>query len=152
MPGPGGYKVFKAAISDIESGEVREFQFNPTYWTEEKTVNYAVITIPGISLPRYQFVSGGENIINFELFFNGISHRNGGQGVLSYYNWLKKLMTPQRSNNILKVPPKKVLFIWPGMYSVRSILTACTANWESFFPDGKPKYGRLFIQLKECKY
>lgn len=142
-------KVFKAAIVDLNTGEVKQFQHNPDQWTDERFVEYATNTIPGISMPRYQFVAGGETIIRFRLWVNALNHKNGGSGILNEFMWYRKKTYPIRSYNILKVAPPKVLFIWPGMYSSKCIISSCNAEWTDFFPDGKPKHGYINMELKK---
>jgi hypothetical protein len=54
--------------------ESLEFQYNPDEIADEKSADFATIKVPGMSHPRYQYVSGGARCIVFKLtFFKGAS-------------------------------------------------------------------------------
>lgn len=142
-------KVFKASFIDLNTAEKKDFQYNPENWSDERNINYATIVIPGLDLPRYQFISGGETVIQLRLFMNALNHPRGGKGILNDFQWFRSRTYPKRSSNVLKVAPPKMLFIWPGMYSSKCIITACNADWTYFFPDGLPKYGYINLELKK---
>lgn len=142
-------KVFKASFVDLNTGEMKQFQYNPENWSDERFINYASIVIPGLNFPRYQFISGGDTVIQLRLFLTALNHSRGGQGILDDFQWFRSRTYPKREGNALKVAPTKILFIWPGLYSSKCIMTSCNAEWDAFFPDGKPKYGYVNIELKK---
>jgi len=142
-------KVFKAGIADINTGELKLFQYNPEKFKDDRNVIYSSLTIPGLYSTRDQFVSGGSTTISFELFLNAINHQKGGQGILDDIIWLRSKTFPIRSDNILKVAPPKVMLIWPGLYNVKGILTTCNIEHTAFFPDGKSKYCNISIEIKK---
>lgn len=142
-------KVFKASFVDLNTGEMKKFQYNPEKWNDERLINYATIVIPGLDLPRYQFISGGDTVIKLRLFMNALNHPQGGTGILNDFQWFRSRTYPKRSSNVLKVAPTKMLFVWPGLYSSKCIIVTCSAEWESFFPDGKPKLGYINMELKK---
>ncbi len=142
-------KVFKGAIVDMSTNEIQYFQYNPETFSVNRAMNYAAITIPGLDRPIYQFVSGGEDIIDVKLFLSALGHEKGGQGILDIYFWFKDRTYTKRSDNILQVAPPKVLWVWPKIGSAKCIIDTCNIEWQAFFPDGLPKYGDLTLTLKK---
>lgn len=142
-------KIFKAGILDLNTGQLKEFQYNPEKLKDDRFATYSSITIPGLNTPRYQFVSGGETVVQFDLFLNALNHKNGGQGILEDIIWLRSRTFPTRSGNILKVAPAKIMLIWPGLYNVKGILTSCNLEYTSFFENGKPKHCNISVEIKK---
>jgi len=99
----------KGYIVDVENRERLEFQYNPSEITDSKSCLYANIKVPGISHPRYQYISGGNRRITFTLsFFKG--------NVKEKVNWLQSLLYPEHSGSALKSPPHRVIFIFGELY------------------------------------
>jgi hypothetical protein len=142
-------KVFKAAIVDYVTQEMKEFQYNPETLSISKSMNFSAITIPGLNMPIYQFVSGGEEIVDIRLFLNALNHKKGGDGIKQEYLWFKKRTTAKRSSNHLDVVPSKVLLVWPKIGTSKCIISSCNVEWTSFFKDGKPKTGEMTLELKK---
>ena len=59
MNPPG--QALTAYLVDVDTGERMEFQYNPNEIVDEKSTAYAAIKVPGMSLPRYQFIAGGHS-------------------------------------------------------------------------------------------
>lgn len=142
-------KVFKAGIIDINTGELRKFQYNPETLRDDRFVTISSAVVPGLNTPRYQFVAGGDTTVTFELFLNATNHPEGGQGILNEVIWLRSRTFPTRSGNIMKVAPAKVMLVWPGLYNVKGILTSCNVEYTAFFADGKPKHCKISIEIKK---
>jgi len=96
-------------IVDITNRERLEFQYNPSEIADSKSSKYADITVPGISHPRHQYISGGNRQITFKIsFFKG--------NVKEKVNWLQSLLYPEHSGSVLKSPPHRVIFIFGELY------------------------------------
>ena len=50
-------KEITAYLVDVDTGDYLDFQYNPNDIVDEKSTAYAAIKIPGMSHPRYQYVS-----------------------------------------------------------------------------------------------
>jgi hypothetical protein len=55
---------------NVDSTTHFRFQYFPETIQDNKAVNYAGTTVPGASLPIYQWISGGERLISFSAFFS----------------------------------------------------------------------------------
>jgi hypothetical protein len=89
----------------VDTGERTGFQYNPNEIIDEKSTAYAAIKVPGMGLPRYQFVAGEARKISFKVeFFKG--------PVKEKVQWLQNLQYPEHGGTVLKNAPHRVLFIF----------------------------------------
>ena len=65
--------VEKMRITDLDNNETYEVLYNPQNYTRQKAVKYRSLFMLGSDAPYVQFHSGGEEILNFELFFDSVS-------------------------------------------------------------------------------
>ena len=111
------------------------FQHYPASISDTKAVNYSQKTVPGGSLPLYQWINGGERVISFIAMFSsdidlsltsdalgsgslvdevkaiGVEDRN--VDVAAAVVWLRRMMLPGYSPTLTYPPPK--LWLWlPG--------------------------------------
>ena len=108
-------KESKGYLVDVETRERVEFQFNPDDIADDKSTDYAVVRIPGMSHPRYQYVSGKPRKIAFKVkLFKG--------PVRDKVHWLRSLLYPEHSGTMLKHAPHRVLLflgeLYPGVECV----------------------------------
>jgi len=117
----------KGCLVDVETRERLEFQYNPSEIGDSKSSKYADITVPGISHPRHQYISGGNRQITFKLsFFKG--------NVKEKVNWLQSLLYPEHSGSVLKSPPHRVIFIFGELYpEVVCIVRSVKARYFNLF-------------------
>lgn len=111
------------------------FQYYPASISDTKAVNYSQKTIPGGSIPLYQWINGGERIISFTAMFssdidlslesdavgagslvdevksNGLEDRN--VDVKAALIWLRSFMLPMYLPSGTLPPPKALLRL-PG--------------------------------------
>jgi hypothetical protein len=72
------------------TSERLEFQYNPDDIADDKSTDYAEVEIPGMSHPRYQYVSGKPRKIAFKLhLFKG--------PVKEKVHWLRSLLYPEHA-------------------------------------------------------
>lgn len=97
-------------LVDVVTREKMSFQYNPDEITDEKSTDFATIKVPGMSHPRYQYVSGEARKIVFKLvFFKG--------PVKKKVAWLQSFLYPQHAKTMLKNAPHKVLFFFGDLYT-----------------------------------
>ncbi len=97
-------------LVDLANNERLEFQYNPSTISDSKSTEYATIKIPGMSHPRYQYVSGGPRQINFklELFMKEVKKN---------VDWIWALQYPEHEGTMLKNAPHRVLLVVGDLYS-----------------------------------
>jgi hypothetical protein len=67
------------------------FQYFPETIQDNKAVNYAGTTVPGASLPIYQWIAGGERLISFSAFFSSDLIFNRDSLAKAPFDRMKKL-------------------------------------------------------------
>jgi len=126
--------------TDAPTGEAVRFQYFPDSISSDKTVNYQQKTIPGGSLPLYQWIGSGEHTIGFTAVFTtdidlGLVEDNAGAqqalveriksmgqarhnpDIRSAIAWLRQYMLPsygeEGTYNVTMAPAKLILWL-PG--------------------------------------
>lgn len=62
-----GAKV-KGYIKNKSTGEVKRFLFNPSDFSDSRSVNFSEISAPGSSYPKFQYVSTGARTFSLTLY------------------------------------------------------------------------------------
>ena len=107
---PRDKRETKATLVDVDTGEYLEFQYNPSEIADDKSTAYAVIKIPGMSHPRYQFVAGEARTIRLKVqFFKG--------PVKDKVSWLHSLLYPEHAGSMMKNAPHRVLLMFGDLYT-----------------------------------
>lgn len=159
MPLPS---ITKGSITVLERGITKNFMFNPNEITDEKGVNYGATEIPGVSHPVYQFGSGGERLISFELHLDGDRGRHGkdtsqGVSIKPEILFWQSLVYPSNyldtanDSVISQVYPFLVTFSFGTMYNrvqciVKSVGPIVVNYWT---PDLAPVRAKVPIKLAE---
>ncbi len=65
--------VAKMRITNLDKKKSFDVLYNPQSYNRQKTVNYFPIQQLGVDAPIVQFISGGAEILSFELFFDSVS-------------------------------------------------------------------------------
>jgi LysM repeat protein len=142
----------KAIITNTVTGDKIPVMFNPSDYTVNHDVNYAQSVIPGLSGPILQFVSGGMQTLEMELFLDTyeqhkVSNRiinNAQDDVRALTNQLTSLMNIQPSTHA----PPVLLFTWASL-SFTCVLARASQRFIMFRPDGTPVRARLQVVFNE---
>ena len=138
-------KAITAHLVDVETGQRLEFQHNPNDILDEKSTAYAAIKIPGLSHPRYQYVSGEPRKISFQLvFFKG--------PVKESVDWLRSLLYPAHEGTRFKMAPHKVLFLFGDLYpGVVCVVRQARARFFHLFDRDtlRPQHAEVDVLLEE---
>ncbi|MHB9038479.1 MAG: hypothetical protein ACYC64_17645 [Armatimonadota bacterium] len=132
-------------LVDVVTRESLAFQYNPDEITDDKSTDYATIKVPGMSHPRYQFVSGEARKIAFTVvFFKG--------PVKQKVAWLQSLLYPQHEKTMLKSAPHKVLFFLGDLYpGTLCIVRQVRAHYFHMFDKDSllPQHAEVELALEE---
>lgn len=132
-------------LVDLATNDRLEFQYNPDTITDSKGTDYATIKIPGMSHPRYQYVSGGARQINFRL---GLFMRD----VQKKVSWLQSLQYPTHEKTMLKNAPHRVLLVVGDLYpGVECIVKQVKVNYFGLFDPATllPQQAEVDLALEE---
>lgn len=131
----------KGYIMNTDNGTVTPFLFNPSKYRVDRSFRYSEFTAPGVSYPKFQFVSGGAKEISVELYLYGV---NGEPK--QFINYLNDFYPLERSGVMFKKPP--VMLFAFGSYIKKCIVTGFKEEYTSFLPNLAPKEVIVNLTLK----
>lgn len=145
MPITWDKKAISGYLVDVKTNEKLEFQYNPENISDSKSTDYATIKIPGMSHPRYQYVSGGSRQINFRLglFMDDVQKK---------VSWLQSLQYPTHEGTVLKNSPHRVLLVLGDLYTgLECIVKQVKVSYFGLFEPETllPKQAEVDISLEE---
>ena len=117
--------------------------FNPNEYTLETSNQYAWKTIPGLSQPIAQFISGDAPSLSMELFFDSSEKR---EDVRKYTNQIAGLLNVDKD---LHAPPL-CKFVW-GTLSFEGVLEKASQKFTMFLDTGIPVRATLNVTFKAVR-
>jgi len=139
----------KAIITNTNSGERVQVQFNPEEYTLSKDINYAQTAVPGLSSPVLQFVNGNLQTLEMELFLDTLE-AHPGSAASDDVRALVKKVTGLMSIDAATHAPPILLFTW-GSLSFTCVLARASQRFIMFLPDGTPVRARLQVTFNEFR-
>jgi len=111
----------RGMIVDVVNNKNLIFTINPEQISDTKSTNYAEITIPGMSHPRYQYVSGGKRTISLliNLWYGEYDRR---EEVHEKILWFQSLLYPEHSETTRKHAPHRIRFQYGDYLSVECLV------------------------------
>jgi len=135
----------KAKILVEHTGEMFQVQFNPEEITLNQDNNFANQTIPGLSGPILQFVSGNLRTLEMELLFDTYDAPDANKSdVRDLTGRFIKLMEIDPD---LHAPPV-LRFMW-GEFHFCGVLARASQRYIMFSSDGKPVRARINATFNE---
>jgi hypothetical protein len=130
---------------DSQTRERLEFQYNPSAISDEKSTAYAVVQIPGMSHPRYQYVSGEARKIalKIELFKGPVKQKA---------EWLQSLLYPELAGTMLKDAPHPVILVFGDLYpGILCVVRSVNVKYFGLFDTENllPQRAEIDIALEE---
>lgn len=166
MTTSGGFShptMTRGRISVPERGMGVEFMFNPTDVSDDKSVDFGTAKIPGASHPVYQFASGGERLINFDLYLDAdrgkVARATSGEhlppdalSLTAEINFYRSLLYPsdgsQMGSKLLR--PAPVIFTFGELFNgVLCIVKKANVKVTYWTPDLRPVRATVSMSLAE---
>lgn len=123
-----------------------EVQFNPTQYQIAKTVNYEETKTPGLNLPLLKFVSGEEETLTLELFYDTTEHGMGSDA-LDVRTHTRSIYQLSQIQPKLHAPPR-IRFTW-GSLSFVAVASSVSQTFDLFNPDGVPLRATVSVTFKK---
>ncbi|MBN1965706.1 MAG: peptigoglycan-binding protein LysM [Anaerolineae bacterium] len=142
--------VEKATITNTVTNEQIPVLFNPEDYTLQKANTFAQATVPGLSSPILQFVSGNMQTLTMELLADTLEAHRGvnaaGDDVRTITDRIAGLMDIDASTHA----PPVLLFTW-GSLAFLCVLASVSQRFVLFAPDGTPVRARLSVTFNEYR-
>jgi hypothetical protein len=130
----------KCFLANVESGESIECLFNPTELSEKVQVNWNRVGVPGLSHQLLQYQStGNRQLAGVEFYLDKFFAEEQPRDVdiLEFRGFLRALTVPPASaDGVIGTAPPRVLFIWPEVVTIETILTELEFRYRQFASDG----------------
>jgi contractile injection system tube protein len=147
-------RLEKAVLTPLGSGEPIPVLFNPEEYTLNRSATFASAVVPGLSAPLLQFVSGGEQTLEMELFLDTYEEHRSGSRVLASAGQDVRVFTRQITGLMEIDPtthaPPVLLFAW-GSLTFQCVLARVTSRFVMFLADGTPVRARLQVSFTEFR-
>ncbi len=146
----------KAAIDPTKGLDaIIEVQFNPTEYSLNKGAQIAEIGIYGIDSPILQFVSGQNEKLTLELYFDttrpqaGATQSSMGEGAKDVRDLTRSIYQLVKIQPRTHAPPR-VRFTWASL-SFKAIVESVQQKFTLFSPSGTPLRATVSVSFREYK-
>lgn len=130
----------KASIVVESTNESIEVLFNPSEYSIEKENKYAFHTMPGLSAPVPQFISGDASMLSMELFFDTYEASSDVRNHTKLIYALLDVDSDTHSPPIFK-------FIW-GSVVFRGVMEKISQRFTMFLDSGIPVRAILTVKMR----
>ncbi len=142
-------EVLDAELAGGRLPKVIPVQFNPNDITLRKRANFAEIALPGLDTPLLQYVRGGAETLQVELFCDTTKGGTGAgaQDVRAFTEPLHQLVKRQPETQA----PPRIRFSWGQGLNFKAVVTDVEQSFTMFSSDGVPLRATVRLTLKEFK-
>jgi hypothetical protein len=130
----------RCVLVNVTTSESLECLFNPTQLAEKIQVNWNRLQVPGLSHQVLQFQGTGNrqlSSVEFYLDKRFATEQPGDTDILEFRRFLRALtVPPQGTEGVPATAPPRVLFIWPGVLSIETVVTDVEFQYRQFSIDG----------------
>lgn len=118
----------KAYIKVVDTGEIKELQYNPDNFSDDQSFHYTAIYSPCGKYPMFTYTDTGELGFSLKVFVYGV---NGEPQ--SFINFFDSLKAQGRFDM-----PKQIIFAY-GNYVKKCVITKMKRDFKQFNEDLTPK-------------
>lgn len=146
-------KPVRMSLANLNTGVSISAQFNPSELEEKISVNYAKLSVLGLSHKPQQYQNTDSLDFDFELAFRSFDDDGNKMDDVAYARrFLMSLCYKRRgSTTVVGGAPPRVLFVWPKLISLSAIVTSLTFRHAKFDPDGPPTQFAVKVGLEEIR-
>ena len=152
-------RAYILPVNGKNAGQRYEVLFNPAEYSIEKGNTFQSTSLPGLSTPVTQFVTGNADTLSMELYFDTYSPSSRNANITpreDVRNYTRPIANLMEIDKELHAPPV-VEFIWgppigtPKGLEFRGILEKVSQKFTYFLDDGTPVRATLTVSFKEYK-
>jgi nucleoid-associated protein YgaU len=138
-----------AVLTNTITGARVSVLFNPEEYTVNKDIQYAQISVPGLSAPVVQFVHGNAQTLEMELFLDTVEKNMQAAAGSDVRDLVHKVTSFMEIEPTMHAPPP-VLFTWASL-SFTCVLQRASQKFIMFKPDGTPVRAKLQVTFSEFR-
>lgn len=142
----------KMFVQNLASLEVIEAQFNPTTLERVIAIEWARLTIPGLSHRPLQYNFTDNSKTQIELVYDAQLPGCTVPQLRHVANFMESICYTRRgAQNVAGGQPSRVLFKWPDTLALTCVVTNLRLKYERFNKEATPTYLRLTLALEEIR-
>lgn len=143
----------KMFVQDLATLEKVDAQFNPTKLERMISVEWARLTIPGLSHRPLQYNFTDNSKTQVELVYDAQLPGCTVPQLLHTANFFESICYTKRgAQNVAGGQPSRVLFKWPTLLSLTCVVSGgLKISYERFNKEATPTYLRLTVPLEEIR-
>ena len=130
----------RCVLVNTNTGESMDCLFNPTQLSEKVAVNYTRQVVPGLSHQVLQYQSTGNwQVPGVEFYLDAYlaAQQPNVPDILRFRRFLRSLTVPPvGTEGVSATAPPRVLFIWPNVLTVETVVTDLEFQYRQFGADG----------------
>jgi hypothetical protein len=151
--------AFIRPINGCHKDEELKVLFNPAEYSIEKGNTFQSTSLPGLSTPVTQFVTGNADTLTMELYFDTYTKSSRHPDLVKredVRNYTRKITNLMEIDRTLHAPPI-VEFIWgpplgtPKGVQFKGIIEKVSQKFTYFLDDGTPVRATLSVTFKEYR-
>lgn len=141
----------RCVLVNVTTAESIECLFNPTQLAEKIQVHWNRLQVPGLSHQVIQFQgTGNRQLTSIEFYLDKLfaAEQPGDTDIMEFRRFLRALtVPPEGAEGVPATAPPRVLFIWPGVLSVETVLTDLELQYRQFGADGS-----VLVYVATCSF
>ena len=130
----------RCVLANVLTGEALECLFNPTQISEKVQVNWTRLAVPGLSHQVLQYQStSNRQLAGVEFYLDKLfaAAQPGDPDILDFRDFLHALTVPPRATEtVLATAPPRLLFLWPRVLTIETVVTDLEFQYRQFGTDG----------------
>jgi hypothetical protein len=144
-------QLVKASITNLDTSERIEFEFNPTEYSISKTNTWAASSTIGTNVGELQFSGGNPIEMTMSLIFDTSLSGGDVQGTYTSKLWKLAMVNEQnRDATTQRGRPPRCEFRWGGNWSFQAVITSISEKLTLFLADGTPIRSEVSVTLKQA--
>jgi hypothetical protein len=138
-------------LVDLRTGEDRSVFFNPEQLEEQLSVNWAKLTVPGLSHQVLHYVNTNNHALSLDLYLAAHSLLER-QLMEDYRRFLLSLCySSGAAGTIAEATPPRVLLVWPELFSMTVVLGDLKIRHARFAQTGASTRYFATISIEEIR-
>lgn len=141
----------RAELINLDTLERMKVPFNPTTLERSVSVAYQQIQVPGLSHRPLQY-TGTDNrkITGLEFVLDKVADRD--VDIHDFLGFVHALtIPPEGGRGVVGTRPPRLLFIWPGVVTIETVIRSFKERHVLFFSTGLPRQTRVTLEIEEIR-
>ncbi len=140
-------------LVNVSTAESIDCLFNPTQLVEKLQVNWNRLAVPGLSHEPMQFKNtSNRQLSGVEFYLDRLfaAEQPGDVNIRDFRAFLRALTVPPAgTEGVPASAPPRVLFVWPGVLTVESVVASVEFHYKQFANDGSVLVYTAVVSFEE---